>query len=95
MNEEQMQGLTDWILEEKQAGKTDLEIKNQLVEKGVEPTAASDLIEKINQRIAQRVQQEVGDDDEGGGFPSWIIYILLLLGINLLSYIFDWSFWIY
>ncbi len=32
---------------------------------------------------------------QGGGFPSWIIYIVLLAGVNLLSWIFDWSFWIY
>ena len=33
--------------------------------------------------------------EEGAGFPGWIVYIGILLVINLLSYIFDWPFWIY
>lgn len=28
-------------------------------------------------------------------FPNWIIYILILIGLNILSAIFDWPFWIY
>jgi hypothetical protein len=30
--------------------------------------------------------------DGGGG---WVVWILLLGGVNLCSYFFDWSFWIY
>ena len=32
------------------------------------------------------------DDNKAG---SWLIWIGLLLLINLLSWIFDWSFWVY
>ncbi len=35
------------------------------------------------------------DDDNKGGCGSWLIYIGILLFINLLSWIFDWSFWVY
>jgi hypothetical protein len=31
-------------------------------------------------------------DDGGGG---WMVWLLLLAGANLCSYLFDWSFWIY
>ncbi len=34
----------------------------------------------------------MGDDGGGGG---WLIWILALGGINLCSYLFDWSFWVY
>jgi hypothetical protein len=37
-----------------------------------------------------------GDDgDSGGGIPGWLIWIALLIGINVCSYLFDWPFWIY
>lgn len=35
------------------------------------------------------------DDNNKGGCGSWLIYIGILLFINLLSWIFDWSFWVY
>lgn len=31
----------------------------------------------------------------GDGLPGWVIWIGILLLINLLSYIFDWPFWIW
>lgn len=34
-------------------------------------------------------------DDDGGGIPGWLIWIGLLIGINVLSYLFDWPFWVY
>jgi hypothetical protein len=32
--------------------------------------------------------------DSGGGV-SWLLWLGALGGINLASYLFDWSFWIY
>lgn len=34
-------------------------------------------------------------DGQGGGIPSILIWIGVLLGVNLLSYVFDWGFIIY
>ena len=34
-------------------------------------------------------------DGKGGGAMKWVFWLGLLGGVNLLSYIFDWSFWIY
>ena len=34
-------------------------------------------------------------DNEGGGFGGLLIWVGLLLFINLLSYLFNWSFWVY
>ena len=33
--------------------------------------------------------------EENDGCGSWLIWIGVLLLINLLSWIFDWSFWVY
>ncbi len=35
----------------------------------------------------------MADDDGGAG--GWIIAIILLGGVNLCSWLFDWSFWLY
>ena len=31
----------------------------------------------------------------GDGADGWLVWLLVLGGINLCSYLFDWSFWIY
>ena len=38
---------------------------------------------------------EEEEESGGGGIPRWAIYIGILVGVNVLSYVFDWSFWIY
>ncbi len=35
------------------------------------------------------------ENEEDSGIPKWLIYILILGGINFLSWMFDWPFWIY
>jgi hypothetical protein len=40
----------------------------------------------------------MSDDVEGGGrsrFPKLLIYLGILIGVNVLSAVFDWGFWIY
>ncbi len=37
----------------------------------------------------------MADSEGGGGFPSWIFYIGILIGFNVISYVFDWGFIIY
>jgi len=32
---------------------------------------------------------------DGGGGGGWLVWLLVLGGLNLCSYLFDWSFWIY
>lgn len=36
----------------------------------------------------------MSENNENSGW-SWLIWIGILLLINLLSWIFDWSFWVY
>lgn len=35
------------------------------------------------------------EHDSDSGFPSALIWIGILIIVNLLSWIFDWPFWIY
>ncbi len=32
---------------------------------------------------------------EGRGAIGWLVFIGILVGVNILSYVFDWPFWIY
>ncbi len=34
-------------------------------------------------------------EGKGGGCVGWLVFIGILLIINFLSWVFDWSFWIY
>jgi hypothetical protein len=37
----------------------------------------------------------MSENKENNGCLGWLIWIGILLLINLLSWIFDWSFWVY
>jgi hypothetical protein len=41
------------------------------------------------------VADEVQESSGGSRFPRWLIYIGVLIGINVLSYVFNWGYWIY
>ncbi len=67
-------------------------MSQQLVENGWEKEDAEEFVGSIaTQMAAARTRQKAS----GGGGTSWLIWIGLLLLINLLSYIFNWPFWIY
>ena len=34
-------------------------------------------------------------EEGGSGIPGWLVWIALLVGVNILSAIFDWPFWVY
>lgn len=78
-----------YVVEQKKAGKSDTAIQNELVDKGIEEETAKVFIDNANKLIAEH------GGDESSGISGWLIWILILGGINLLSYIFDWPFWIY
>lgn len=37
----------------------------------------------------------MSDDGQSQGGGGWLMWILILVVINILSYIFDWPFWVY
>ena len=50
--------------------------------------------ENILRLVLKKQTQEVEESDDDGSY-SWLIYIGILVLINVLSYMFDWPFWIY
>jgi len=88
-DEEILENIYAHAAELKKAGKSDFEIEQALIDLGLDRDAAK----AVNQNLNVAIQQNA--EDESGGFPRWIIYLLILGGINVLSAIFDWPFWIY
>lgn len=92
-NEEEQKSVEQifaYISQQKLSGKFDFEIKRSLIEQGIEEEVADQFIKTANSTNAENLQE---DDDSGVG--GWVIWIGIILGINFLSYLFDWPFWIY
>lgn len=79
----------------KKIGSSDLSIRNSLMEKGLSKDDALIILDNVNEGFFGQVQEGGGVESGGGEFPRWLIYVLALVGINVLSFLFDWGFWIY
>lgn len=71
-----------------QNGLSSAEVESKLVEQGLDKESAGAVVKNLNDYLA-------GKNDGDGGAMGWLVWIGILIGINLLSYIFDWPFWIY
>ncbi len=92
-----------WIREQRDAGHSRGALRQQLEEHGYDAETAASLVDTAlgdaRQTAARRARSSRRAAHGGGGGDSeglgWLIWIGLLLFINLLSWIFDWPFWIY
>ena len=52
---------------------------------------------KSERKVIRHAPTRERDDDEGFGFPGmgWVIWIFFILVFNLLSYIFEWPYYVY
>lgn len=83
--------LSEFALEQRQEGKSDEEIQALLAEKHVDADTISLVMRTVN--FAEHQHQEA--EEEGSGVKGWIVWIALIIGVNVLSAIFDWGFWVY
>jgi hypothetical protein len=85
----------------KQKNMPDYQIEQSLQNKGLDALQAATVMRIVNQAYQSRQQSDAGNnvpDNTGGGggrVPRILIYIGILIGINVLSAIFGWGFWIY
>ena len=83
----------------RETGMSDNDIRAALEEKGLDPQTIGGLLARQpihNEEIVlpSDALGEEADADEGG-LPGWLVWIGLLILVNVLSYIFDWPFWVY
>jgi len=84
------------IMHLKQEGKSDWEIEQELLMKGLDQDEAQTMIAKTDRAMARQASGEERQSSSGlGAAGGWLIWIGVLILINVLSYAFDWPFWIY
>ena len=88
--EEAVKKIFEYAVALKQSGKSDSEVEQTLVEKGIDKEGASVIVKAASKSGYQYREQ---DNDSGG--MGWLIWIVILIVVNICSAIFDWPFWIY
>ena len=84
------------IMHLRNEGKSDWEIEQELLMKGLDQEEAQTMIAKTDKALARQASgEERASSGGGGGAAGWLIWIGVLILVNVLSYAFDWPFWIY
>ena len=83
--------------EMKGQGFTDDQIVDTLTSQGLDEEGAKKVVSNLNDAIRERGTSHSHShaQSDGGGFPGWLIWIIILIGFNVLSYMFDWGWIIY
>jgi hypothetical protein len=81
----------------KKEGKDDYAIEQELLMKGLNQEEARKVISRANATTLSSSGQSQGEKQpkEGNGMWGWAIWLIALGLINLLSYLFNWNFWLY
>ena len=88
-DQQEIEGLAMLVAENLNKGENPDGIEKQLVENGWEEQDAHQFVKSIQHQLAQARQQQ----RSGGG--GWLVWIGVILGINLLSYLFNWGFFLW
>ncbi|MGB1102998.1 MAG: hypothetical protein ACPG21_05160 [Crocinitomicaceae bacterium] len=83
------------IMHLKQEGKSNWEIEQELLMKGLDQEEAQTMISKTEKALARQEAAPAQAEGGGNGVAGWLIWIGVLILVNILSYAFDWPFWIY
>ena len=86
-----IQNLVHAIAEDLGNGRKKSEVVQDLIDNGWDQAEAADFVNRIE---SNQTQSQADHKDHGSGM-GWLVWIGILLFVNLLSYLFDWSFWIY
>lgn len=79
----------------KKEGKDDYAIEQELLMKGLNQEEARKVIARANATTVSAASSSQKEAKEGNGMWGWAIWLLALGLINLLSYLFNWNFWLY
>ena len=90
-DDDEIQALAELVAKNLGEGESAEEIAQQLVDNGWELDDALGFVGSIRRQL-DTAQQNTSAGGEGLGWLVWVGGILL---INLLSYLFNWGFWIY
>ncbi len=87
---DEIQALTQVVSDSLAKGEDPQKIARQLIDSGWEPDQANNFVGSIHQHMFEG--QSSGRESESKG---WLVWIVAIVGINFLSWLFNWGFWIY
>ncbi len=87
---DEIHGLAQVVADSLAKGEDPQTITRQLVDSGWEPDQANAFVGSIQQQMFKARSSDGGSEAKG-----WLIWIGAIVGINLLSWVFNWGFWIY
>lgn len=97
-DQEELEQIANLVAKSLMEGKSQEDTIRQLVDNGWKQETADQFVYSIAAKLAdvrnRATQEEAIREKEGGGM-NWLVWIGLILFINLLSYLFNWPFWIY
>lgn len=94
-DQQELRELAGVVAESLNKGEKPADISKQLVNSGWEQEDADGFVSSVAQHLATAQRAAAHSNGGGGGGMGWLIWIGALLFINLLSYLFNWPFWIY
>jgi hypothetical protein len=90
-DDEEFPELAGLVAENLAKGESPEEIVQQLVDSGWQLDDAQGLVGTIQRQLHSAQQQPAG----GGEGMGWLVWIGGIVLINVLSYLFNWNFWIW
>ena len=93
-DQEELNQLAGLVAKSLAEGKSQEDVAQQLVDHGWNKEEADQFVGSVALSLVQAQNEASHAGDDGGGM-GWVIWIAALLLINLLSYLFDWPFFIY
>ena len=87
---DEIHALTRIVSDSLANGEDPQKVSQQLIDSGWEPDQANYFVGSIHQQMFEEQSSERGSESNG-----WLAWIGVLVGINFLSWLFDWGFWIY
>lgn len=91
---QERQALARLVAQSLAKGEKPSDITQQLVNSGWDQEEAAEFVGMIGLQVANANRPAPSANDDGGGM-GWLAWIGVLLFINLLSYLFNWGFWLY
>lgn len=80
-------------------------VAHELTQAGWQRPEAAEFVQGVERELREWERQQrasastagatTAHQAQGGALGSWVVYVGILIGINVLSYIFDWPFWVY
>ena len=87
---DEIQGLTQVVAESLAKGEDPQSVAQKLIDSGWEPDQADGFVASIQQQMLEPKNSGGGSESKG-----WLIWFGGIIGINFLSWLFNWGFWIY